>query len=199
MIKSDIVFNVTSLQFDGDSIIHKGTFATPGTEFKEGDTVKLVIDKKKRLLNARAHSAGHLIDVCFYKLGFTNEGTKGCHFPDTPSVDFAGKLSTEEREKLKVELPKKINKMIKEATESDTVKVENYSYEEAGKALGEIPSYIKPGSSVRVVKVNSHDKGCPCGGTHVKHIKEIGTVKIEKIKNSGSKGFRISYQITDSP
>lgn len=189
---------MTSLQIEGDSIIHKGAFAQPGAEFKEGDTVKLVINKEKRLLNARVHSAGHLIDVCFHEMGFKNEGTKGCHFPDTPSVDFAGKLSAEERERLKTELPKKINEMIKSLPETDTVKIENCSYEEAGKVLGEVPSYLKPGASVRVVKVNSFDKGCPCGGTHVKHVKEIGAVKVEKIKNSGSKGFRISYQVADS-
>ena len=61
-----------------------------------------------------------------------------------------------------------------------------------------MPTYLKPGTMVRIVKVNSVDPGCPCAGTHVQHIKEIGAVKIEKIKSSGSKSFRISYQVVDS-
>ncbi len=67
------------------------------------------------------------------------------------------------------------------------------------KALGaHMPTYLKPGTVIRVLKMNSLDTGCPCAGTHVRHVREIGGVKIDKIKSLGSKSFRISYQIVDS-
>ncbi len=84
-----MVFNVTALQAEGETIIHKGNFAKDGQSFKEGDSVKLVLNKAKRVLNARAHTAGHLLDVCFHALGYTNPETKGYHFPEGPYVPFA--------------------------------------------------------------------------------------------------------------
>lgn len=39
------------------------------------------------------------------------------------------------------------------------------------------------------------DLGCPCGGTHVKHIKEIGSLKINKVQNKG-KNVRVSYEVS---
>ena len=77
--------------------------------------------------------------------------------------------------------------------------MQTYTYEEACKVLGsKMPTYLKPGTMVRIIKINGMDVGCPCGGTHVKHVNEIGGMKIEKIKACGSKAFRISYQIVDS-
>ena len=80
------MFNVATLQCEEDTILHKGQYAKEGAAFKEGDKVKLVINKAKRLLNARIHSAGHLLDVCFHELGYKNAGVKGYHFPDGPNV-----------------------------------------------------------------------------------------------------------------
>eukprot|EP00831_Metopus_contortus_P081758 TRINITY_DN8675_c0_g1_i3.p2 TRINITY_DN8675_c0_g1~~TRINITY_DN8675_c0_g1_i3.p2 ORF type:complete len:130 (-),score=17.81 TRINITY_DN8675_c0_g1_i3:304-693(-) len=71
-------FKVTSLQLEGEVIIHKGSYLdekeTEG--FKVGQKVTLKIDEAKRRLYARVHSAGHLLDQGFHALGFTNEGTR---------------------------------------------------------------------------------------------------------------------------
>ena len=183
---------------EGETIIHKGAYAKPGAEFALGDTVKLVINKDKRVLNARLHSSGHLLDMCFRALGFTNGGTKGYHFPDAPYVEFSGKLGEKEREKLKVDLQNKIIEVLKNVVETDTVHAKVYKYDEAGKILGTVPSYLKVGTDVRLVQIATMDKPGPCGGTHVRHIKEIGGVKIEKVKNASSKAFKIYYQVVDS-
>ncbi len=48
------------------------------------------------------------------------------------------------------------------------------TYEEAEKQLKEgVPPYIAKGSDLRVVKLTEDDAGCPCGGTHVKHVGDI--------------------------
>jgi Ser-tRNA(Ala) deacylase AlaX len=47
------------------------------------------------------------------------------------------------------------------------------------------------------VKLSDQDKGCPCGGTHVKHLKDIIGVTVTKIKKKG-KGIRISYVIDEA-
>ena len=51
------------------------------------------------------------------------------------------------------------------------------SYEEANEELkgaGGIPPYVKEGQELRVLKLTPEDLGCPCGGTHVHNIAEIG-------------------------
>jgi len=54
---------------------------------------------------------------------------------------------------------------------------------EKGKELmgGSVPTYIPVNKPFRYVKICKIDKGWPCGGTHVKHIKELGEIIISKI------------------
>jgi len=61
-----------------------------------------------------------------------------------------------------------------------------------------IPSYIPEGTDFRIVKLNSEDVGCPCGGTHCKNIREIGEVEVTKILKKG-KNTRVSYTVKAKP
>ncbi len=70
-----------------------------------------------------------------------------------------------------------------------------YKYEESKEYFkGEVPAYLPKGADIRVIKLMTIDEGCPCGGTHVKHVKEIGGIKITKAKND-KKVFRVSYEV----
>ena len=73
-------------------------------------------------------------------------------------------------------------KLIKEQKQEEGVFSKLLSYEEASKVLnGDVPPYIKEGSDFRVVKLTNDDLGCPCGGTHVKHLSDIQTITVTKI------------------
>ncbi len=50
------------------------------------------------------------------------------------------------------------------------------------------------GSDLRVLKLTESDAGCPCGGTHVKHVKDIDEVTITKITKKG-KAIRVAYTV----
>ena len=55
-------------------------------------------------------------------------------------------------------------------------------YDEASKILGgDVPDYIPKEQDFRVVKLLEDDKGCPCGGTHVKHVSDIKSIRVSKI------------------
>ena len=63
-------------------IYHYGKYA--GSEevgleegFKAGDEVVLEVDEARRRLNARLHSAGHLIDAAVSRAGYVLKPTKG--------------------------------------------------------------------------------------------------------------------------
>ena len=47
---------------------------------------------------------------------------------------------------------------------------------------------------LRVVKVEEFDV-CPCAGTHVRSLDEIGKIKITKRENKGKDRERISYEL----
>lgn len=57
-------------------VIHYGKWAEQ-TKFSEGDQVQLNIDQERRLLNARSHSAGHLLDNVVQDLGLAWVPGKG--------------------------------------------------------------------------------------------------------------------------
>ena len=75
----------------------------------------------------------------------------------------------------------------------------NCTYEEAGEALKEgVPPYIPKGQDLRVIKLTDEDDGCPCGGTHVKHVTDIYEIEVTKIVKKG-KNTRVSYTVKDAP
>ncbi|HEX9909209.1 MAG TPA: alanyl-tRNA editing protein, partial [Thermoplasmata archaeon] len=47
---------------------------------------------------------------------------------------------------------------------------------------------------LRIVRIEQHDV-CPCAGTHVRSLTEIGRVKIVKRENKGKDRERITYEL----
>lgn len=185
-------FIVSDLIFDRETELlwHKGKFED--SQFAVGETVNLKINEEKRKLNARLHSAGHIIDIAVARLGLKWEPGKGYHFPNGAYVEYAGTIPADKPD-LKIELQAIVEQVIKETSEEDSAKVQVWKYEEAGKYI-EVPSYLPAGKPIRFVKLSGEDKGCPCGGTHVKHLKEIGKLSVEKIQKKG-KNLRVSYSL----
>ena len=54
-----------------------------------------------------------------------------------------------------------------------------YEYEEAKEHM-EVPKYLPVGKPIRYIRLINEDKGCPCGGTHVSHVREISGVQVTK-------------------
>ncbi len=47
------------------------------------------------------------------------------------------------------------------------------------------------------MKLTVEDNGCPCGGTHVKHVGDIVEIEVTKILKKG-KNTRVSYILKDA-
>lgn len=69
--------------------------------FKNGDSAYGIIDKERRDLHSRLHSAGHLIDMAVNKLGYSWLAQKSYHFVDGPYVEYEGSLENNDPETLK--------------------------------------------------------------------------------------------------
>ena len=185
----DSVFTVEMVRAVGgnlDSLIyHYGSFA--GAPFATDAKVQVAVEPTNRQLCARLHSAGHLVDdamkLCGDELAASLKPTKGYHFKDGPYVEYSGAVPAPQREPLARLLEETLNRLI---AEGSTVRVVQAAYEEIPKLCGEafcdgpLMALIPKDRKTRVVIVK--DIGCPCGGTHVADIAEIGKITISKIK-----------------
>ena len=197
----DIIFetkkySVLELLYDKEKeiISHKIKLADPKEieYFVIGKKFDMEINESKRRINARLHSAGHLLDVCVKMLGLEWLPGKGFHFEESPYVEYIGKIPNDE--KLKDTLTEKCNFLIKTIEQGNKMISKVYEYEEACKIIKEVPEYLPKDKPIRYIKLFDNDEGCPCGGTHVKHISDIGGMKIVKITKKG-KNLRVSYQL----
>jgi Ser-tRNA(Ala) deacylase AlaX len=164
------VFNVTKCQIIEDKCYQFGSFADEKLEV--GESVEVRIDSIKRNKHARLHTAGHLIDLALPELGINLEPTKGFHFESGPYVEYADPIPVSQN--LILDLEKTLQKII------DTDAKVSFTIEEGNHANG------KP---MRTMHIEGYPE-CPCGGTHVEHLAQIGTIKIRKIK-----GNRVAYEI----
>lgn len=176
-------FIVSDVRMDETgTIYHFGEFENGN--FENGEVVKLLLDEGRRRMNARLHSAGHLIDIAAEKVGFKLKATKGYHFPDGPYVEYEGTIENPMDYLLPVE--EAVNSLV---NENLIVEVKSFSPEEA-QARG---LFAPVGKSARTVNFFGYEE-IGCGGTHVKNSAEIGKIIIRKI--SSKKGnTKIAYSL----
>ncbi len=184
-------FNVRETRFNEGFVFHIGEFENGA--FCENENVELQVNKERRLLHCKLHTAGHLVDVAMINLGFKLLPTKGYHYPDSPYVEYVGDIPTEIRNELCVKLEEEMKRLISEGTEVKNFILENK--DELSKHCDFVPDYIPKDKPVRIVTVANYN--CPCGGTHVKNINELGGLKVPRIKvKSGN--VRVSYNLGGS-
>ena len=159
-----------------------------------GNEFDMKINEEKRRLYARLHSAGHLLDISVNKLGLNLVPGKGYHFLEGPYVEYTGNIDKNSIPTLMENIEKISNQIISQTSEEDSTISKFYDYEQGKKEFGTVPSYLLTNKPFRWVKLLKDDLGCPCGGTHVKHVNDIKSMKISKITNKG-KVVRISYNV----
>lgn len=169
------VFTVTEVRFIDGDVHHKGMFES-GT-LTPGMSVVCVIDKEKRMLHSRLHSAGHVVDLALKELDIDWVAGKGYHFPEGAYVEYAGSLESFDSEELKANLEEKCNEIIQRNIDVTIVFDEDA---------------LQNGKPRRTVYYG--DFGIPCGGTHVANLSDIGALTIRKIKKE-KENIRVSYTV----
>jgi Ser-tRNA(Ala) deacylase AlaX len=127
--------------------------------------VNCFVNKERRVLNTRLHSAGHLVDLVLKELYIDWVPGKGYHFPQGAYIEYMGNLEGYNIEKLKHDITNKALEIIARNIETRLV------FDES-KLQGSKPTRT----------VYYGDFGIPCGGTHVANLSDIGTITIRKIK-----------------
>lgn len=179
-------FSVTDVRLINGCVFHFGSF-DEGC-FAPGEQVEIAVSPDRRMLNARLHSAGHLIDVAVQKLGLDFKPGKGYHFPDGPYVEYEGNPEAINKEELAGKIQKETQQLVNDDL---AIKVTLADIATAEALCGHLPSYVDKTKPIRVVSIGDNP-GCPCGGTHLKQLKDLGLLEISKVRTKADK-IKVSY------
>ena len=154
------------------------------------DSVHGVIDWNRRYKHMRMHTSQHLMSgLVFRKYAARTVGNQ-IHM-DYSRVDFQpANFTTDDLKRIEDEC----NEVAASAQdvrifEEDRVVVQNKIEDRA--LLDLIPQSVR---RLRVIQIGKADY-CPCGGTHLKNVSEIGKVHILEKRSKGKETDRIVYEL----
>jgi misacylated tRNA(Ala) deacylase len=155
------------------------------------DQVHGVIDWERRLAHMRMHTAQHIVSGVAYDLWKARTvGNQLYH--DRSRIDFAPVKFTDE---MVAELEARVNEILASGAAVEIVNMPRADLErdvDAQRAnLDLLPKSVQ---ELRVVKVAQFDT-CPCAGTHVRSLAEVGRIKVVKRENKGKDRERITYEL----
>jgi misacylated tRNA(Ala) deacylase len=160
--------------------------APAGVQLEPGETVTLELDWERRYRLMRLHTALHLMS-CVVVAPVTG----GNIVPDKARLDFDIELSQLSAERIEDET----NALIASAVATETVWITDAELD-AQPDLVKTMSVQPPrgAGQVRLLKIPGIDLQ-PCGGTHVANIKEIGAIKVLRIRSEGKHNKRVEIAL----
>ena len=165
-------------------------------QLEVGDEIIGEIDWERRYSHMRMHTAQHLVSGIAYEL-FNGVRTVGNQIHTTHSrIDFNPISFNEE---MLEQLTNETNKMIEqnlEVTDLTLTRNEINSIMPPERTnMDLIPEFIE---QLRVVKIGDEIDLCPCAGTHISNIGDIGAISIIGKKSKGKGTQRITYELSES-
>lgn len=160
----------------------------------EGDAVQGEVDEDRRDAHRRMHTAQHVVSRVV--LDAFGAGTAGNQIhADRSRIDF-------EPADFDVDDVARIEDLANEAiaedyavTKEERPRPEVEEQTDEGRSLLHlIPDHVDP---LRVVEIEDYDL-CPCGGTHVDRLGEIGRIEITDRTSKGKDTERIEFVLTDA-
>jgi Ser-tRNA(Ala) deacylase AlaX len=185
-------FEVCSVRYANNSrILHQGRFNPAGISiFESGFPVQQIIDGKKRDLNSRIHTAGHLLGLAVRQLADLIPNiteVKAQHYPNAAFVEFQGVID----EIHKSAIQNKVDDLVRQAL---AVNICWLSEQEARERCVNATNFdFKSGELTRAVDIAGLG-AYPCGGTHVTDTSQIGAFVVRKMARQKGK-TKISYDV----
>jgi alanyl-tRNA synthetase len=150
-----------------------------------GSKIICVLDEDRRILNARYHTAAHLLGNIVELIYPSLKATKGHSFPKEAYVEFQGDMVADYNE-----VTEALKEVISKNLVSKIFEIDPVSFEEK---FYKLPYQIPSNKAFRVMQIG-HLLPVPCGGTHLANTEEIGNIVLGKIKAKKSI-TRITYEL----
>jgi alanyl-tRNA synthetase len=174
---------VTHVQRVGYEIRHY--IASPPNTAWVHTPVLCRLNNDRRILNARNHTAAHLLGNIIELLYPALKAVKGHSFPSEAYVEFQGS------EKLDIlQVRSKLHEAIKAALDVRVFEIDQEYFEEK---FYKLPYMVPKSKTLRTVQIGDY-LPVPCGGTHLNNTKEIGHIEVNKVKLKNNI-LRISYEV----
>ena len=141
------------------------------------------IDRERRTLNSKYHTAGHLIASIVERENPEIKAIKGHQFPGEAYIEFDGTVGDLDHFITQVQ-----SQAFAHISSNSSVKTEEANIDDAAKILQD-PSY----QPLRVCRILGFPP-TPCGGTHVKTLRDLSSLVINRCKNKKGK-LRIYYEV----
>lgn len=188
--KGDNTFTVTDVKKDRET--GKVWHTLQNAEgLQVEDLVSAEINWEYRYKIIRMHTATHVLATAMHEKGFLLTGNQIGE--DQTRVDFNCETGAE-KEAIEAGIAYANEQLQKDVD----LKIYTLPREEAFKIPGivKLANVLPPAvTELRIVEIPGIDVQAD-GGCHVKNVKEIGQIKLERIENKGSKNKRVYYSLT---
>jgi alanyl-tRNA synthetase len=169
-----------------DEICHYITNDLNAKDLPEHCAVKCISDKDRRVLNARYHTAGHLLGNVVEEMYKSLKAQK-CHaFPGEAHIEFRGD-EIPNKELLRESLQNTIAKNLQ-------TKIFEIDRDEFESTYYKLPYEIPENKKFRAMQIGNYPP-IPCGGTHLASTSEIGEIILSKMKVKNGI-LKISFGVT---
>lgn len=162
-----------------------------------GDLVSGNIDWSRRYSHMRMHTSQHLVSAVVNEI--YGSDTVGNQIGQEKSrIDFKPlKINQSELNEIEDKVNDYISKDL-EVTISEELRsnLENNPDIRSSMSSGLWKMLPKSVTQLRVITIGDIDV-CPCAGTHVKSLKEIGNVSFIKRDNKGAEKLRLTYNLSN--
>ena len=162
-----------------------------------GDTIEGHLDWTQRYSHMRMHTSQHLVSAVVKEL-YGSDTVGNQIGQDSSRIDFKP-LSVDQKQINEIQdlankyIEKDLKVSINEELRSN---LENNPEIRSSMSSGlwkMLPASVK---KLRVISIGNIDV-CPCAGTHVESLKEIGGIEVTKKKNKGSQKTRLTYKLNN--
>lgn len=158
-----------------------------------GEEVEGHIDSERRQKLRRMHTAQHVVSkVVLDEFGAPTAGNQ--IYVDRSRIDFDLDSFSEDDV---AQIEERANSILErdlpvEKKEMPRADAEQQTPEDRG-LLDMIPAHVDP---LRMVKIGEFDL-CPCGGTHVDRLGEVGRIRITNRVSKGANVERLEFELED--
>ena len=169
---------------EADAVMHVPAAGAALPEI--GETLTLEIDWARRYALMRLHTALHVMS-CVVVAPVTG----GNISPDKARLDFDIDMSLLDA----VRITSETNALIGRGIETETVWISDAELDARPELVKTMSVQPPRGAGrVRLLKIPDIDLQ-PCGGTHVKNIGEIGTIRVTRIRSEGRRNKRVEIAL----